>query len=235
MVICLSAVSFKTISDSFQKESEFRVEKQKELQDLGMNELVALGDTKTNIKFKVKDGNTWTYDVNMNSKIIKEPIFIYWSDIEQGKNRIEEIKEYQKKQTFELIVDYDAKIMYVLTSKDTAIEFLKRIKREQRADFSLKKFDFKKIKELEKLDSAWGIWRDGEGRIRREASFGQGLEEDIETFEKVTTIYMDYEYGGQFIQIILTKEGRISTNSKDIEDKDMIILFNEIYDVLKES
>ncbi|TFH46966.1 MAG: hypothetical protein E4G94_01210 [ANME-2 cluster archaeon] len=180
----------------------------------------------TNIKYEFKDVNYRYYSVKTSSEMFKEPINIYWDDIEQI---IEYNRGYSKIKLFKFMVDLDGDFIYIFAPKKTAKHFVKRIVKEKKMLFSNVKFDFSRITELENLNAAWGIWMDSKGAIRKIAEFGKDVTTELseEEYFLITTFYIDYLYKGNVVQLTLNVEGRISTLN-NLNNQDMIFLYNEI-------
>lgn len=184
----------------------------------------------TNIKYDYKDGNYRYYSVKTSSEMIKEPINIYWDDIEQI---TEYTRGYSKIKHFKIMVDFNCDFIYILAPKKTAKHFVNRMKKEKKMLFSNIQFDFSRITELENLNAAWGIWMDSTGALRKIAEFGKDVTTEIseEEYSLITTFYIDYLYKGNVVQLTLNVEGRISTLN-NLNDYDMIFLYNEIKEKL---
>lgn len=180
----------------------------------------------TNIKYEYRDANYRYYSVKTSSKMINEPINIYWDDIEQ----IKEYKRgYSKIKRFKFMVDLKCEYIYIFAPKKITEHFIKRIKKEKNASCSNIQFDFSRIRELENLNAAWGIWMDSNGAIRKIAEFGKDVTMEIsdEEYSLITTFYIDYLYRGKVIQLTLNVEGRLSTLN-NLDYRDMIYLYKEI-------
>lgn len=184
----------------------------------------------TNIKYDFKDVNYRYYSVKTSSEMFKEPINIYWDDIEQV---TEYTKGYSKIKNFKIMVDLNCEFIYVLAPKKTASHFINRMKKEKKMSFSNIQFDFSRITELENLNTAWGIWMDSNGVLKKIAEFGKDITTEIseEEYPLITTFYIDYLYKGNVIQLTLNVEGRVSTLN-NLNDSDMIFLYNEIKEKL---
>lgn len=173
------------------------------------------------------------YSVSMNTDTIKEPIFVYWEEMEQ--KMFKEITSgYQKILKFTFCLKKDNSEIRIFSARPEANLLLRRLRREECLHCKPIKFDFKKITELEDMECAWGIWEDHEGVERKRARFGKGINTIIEVgeFETITTVYMDYTYGGETIQLIVSVDGRVSSHSKSIKESDIITLFDELRAVL---
>ena len=119
----------------------------------------------------------------------------------------------------------------MFSNKKIASLFLSRLKKAEYMDFSKILFDFSRIEELENLDSAWGSWEDSKGIIRRTGKFGKGLNKVIEDYSNITTLFIDYMYKKELVQLILSLEGRIYS-SKDLSNNELMEIFNDVSGVL---
>ena len=203
---------FKASNYSFKEQTTF---------DLHGSEIKDLGLPKTEIQKHFLEAGFRHYSVKMSTETIKEPIYIYDNEY------IEWMRGYQKIENFEFWINDDTLKMYIFAPKQIASTFIRRLKKEQYIMYSDIQFDFSKIGELEKLDSAWGTWEDSVGIVNRTAKFGKGLNTIITDFSKITTFYIDYKYGGKLKQLILSAEGRISSQSS-LTNRDIFIIYNEI-------
>lgn len=167
------------------------------------------------------------YSVKISTDTITEPIYIY----QEGYCEYE--KGYQRIETFTIWISKDKKRVIVFAKKDLAELFLRKLKRSNYLEASSDKFDFSKISELDNMDCAWGVWEDSKGVVKRIAKFGKGLDSEIDDFSVITTFYIDYEYGGNIIQLILSKDGRMYTSNNNLTKLDFEIIYNEIYKILK--
>ena len=208
------------------------LEKQKELGEFEGFENIYIGYPKTTIEKLYTEKDLHYYKVLMSSDTIKEPIYVYWEGLEEPKITT----LYQKVLNFFFAFNKDYSEIYIFSPRDISNLFIRRLRREKYISCNHIKFNFKKISELENMDSAWGVWEDHEGVERKRARFGKGINEiiDEKEYETITTIYMDYKYGAELIQLTLNVEGRISTTSKNISQTDIFVIFEEIREVLCE-
>lgn len=207
------------------------LKKQSELSDFDI-EVSQLGLPRTVIQ-KLFTEKEWTHHkVSMNTDTINEPISVYWEDMEHPE--IREIKRYQKILSFNFCIKTDFSEIRVFSAKEEANLLLRRLHREKFLQCKPIKFDFKKIGELKDMESAWGVWEDHDGVERKRARFGKGINSILEErdYEKITTVYMDYTYGGETVQLIISVDGRVSSNSKSIKETDLTIIYEEIRAVL---
>ncbi len=185
----------------------------------------SLGLPETSVEKIGRSASFTHYKAKMSTETIKEPIYIYQDGY------TEYVKGYQKIETFEFWIMEDFTNLYIFAPKQVADTFIHRLTKERYITCATLHFDFSKIKELQNLDSAWGTWEDSEGVVRRIARFGKGIESEIKNWSKITTLYIDYNYGNKLIQIILGVNGNISTYG-NIRNRDLFTIYDEICKVL---
>lgn len=207
------------------------LKKQTELSDFDF-EVSQLGLPRTVIQNQHTEKEWTYYKVTMNTETINEPIFIYWEDIEHPEVR--EIKHYQRVLNFNFCIKTDHSEIRIFSAREEADLLIRRLRREKYLQCKSIKFDFIKIEELKDMESAWGVWEDHEGVERKRARFGKGINSvlDEHDYEKITTVYMDYNYNGEKVQLVVSVDGRISSNSKSIKELDLAIIYEEIRSVL---
>ena len=229
MTNSLSVYKIDKTCSEFKNDKSFSLDAQKALMEWGEG-ISGYFLPETNIKYDFKDANYRYYSVKTSSEMFKEPINIYWDAIEQV---IEYTKGYSKVRNFKIMVGLNCDYIYILAPKKIAQHFVKRIKKEKKTSFFDIKFDFSRITELENLNSAWGIWMDSNGAIRKIAEFGKDVIPEIseEEYSLITTFYIDYLYERKVVQLTLNVEGRLSTQN-NLNDQDMIYLYHEIGDIL---
>lgn len=210
----------KILKNEIFEASSYSLEKQKTFDNYGSS-IEDLGLPKTEIINHFVEAGFRHYFVKMSTETIKEPIYIYDDEY------IEWVKGYQKIEKFEFWVNEALLKMFVFAPKQIASTFIRRLKKEQYIIYSDIQFDFSKIGELEKLDSAWGTWEDSDGIVQRTAKFGKGINTIITDYSRITTFYIDYKYGGKLKQLILSVEGRISSQSS-LTNRDIFIIYDEI-------
>jgi hypothetical protein len=187
--------------------------------------MVTIGLPKTEITNCFKLGEFINYKAKMSTETIREPIYVYEDGFFECTNG------YQKIKTFDFWINENFTILYIFAPKQVVETFIKRLRKEGCMVCSDLSFDFSKLGELENLDSAWGVWEDSKGTIKRMAKFGKGIESEIEDYGSITTFYIDYDYNGDIVQLILGLDGRISTR-RDLNQKDIFNIYNNISNTL---
>ena len=216
----------------------FSIESQKELTDYAPFQKSFLVKKTEILKSSLFIKNSKCFKVKMFSDPVHKKIKINWENFEEGYKFFD---EFQEEQVFDIVFDDSFNYLYLFANKHTSNQFIKRLRDEEKIIADSVSFDFSLIKGLgDKLISAWGYWETGQGDIRRMAGFGIDVNESIKDFDKVTTLYIDYklfldESNEDFeeIQLTLSKEGRISTQSKYVDQKEILNIFKELYLILK--
>lgn len=210
--------------DVIKEKSSFDLEDQKSLREYGID-ASKLGKSTTKISKKGKitrfdKESHYAFKVSMSSETIRKPIYIYEEGAKTTKDR------YQEIENFEVWIDSNFSRMYVFAKKNVAKSFLNRLKMSNFLSYDKIKFDFRKLGLVDNIDEPWGFWKDSEGKINRVANFGQGLHEVLEKedYEDITSFHVDYAYNSEIVQIIISKNGRISSNSS-INFEDLYRIF----------
>ena len=95
-------------------------------------------------------------------------------------------------------------------------------------------FDLSRIDELPEFDNIWGAWQDSKGRCKKKAYFGIQIhkEEGVE-IKNITSFNAEYEYENNIIDLIISKECRISSRSSIVTKADLYKIYNYLKDNLK--
>ena len=90
-----------------------------------------------------------------------------------------------------------------------------------------------RILELEKLVVAWGMWEDSRGAITKTARFGKDVTTELNAneYQSITTMYIDYMFGNNIVQLILNAEGRIATQN-NLKNSDLLHIYKDISGIL---
>lgn len=215
--------------EKFQKD-EFEIRHQKAITEEENVNGGQLSRPKTEISKTGKENGFIKYVAEMSSTTIEKPIYIFDDGYEEWDEGYQEINH------FEFWIDEDFNRLYVFAPKKVSNTFSKRLNRRDHLDCNSVSFDLSKVSELEDLDSAWGSWEDSEGIVKRKAKFGKDIDDAFEEadYDSITTIYIDYMYGSEPVQLILNHQGRISTQNGDIENKDVFKIFSKAEEILVE-
>ena len=207
----------------FENNSTFSLEKQTSLNEYGVDD--RLGWRKTELSDRIEIGGFVYFNVLISTDLIYAPIYIYDDEYVEWSDGYQQIKK------FKIRMDKNKSKLYIFSNKKTAKTFLNRLKNAEVMEFSNILFDFSRMEELNNLDSAWGIWEDSSGIIRRIGMFGKGINAVIDDYSKITTLFIDYVFNKTVIQLILSLEGRIYART-DLSHDELLRLFNEISEVL---
>ena len=203
----LKVIKYNKIHSFFENEKVFFVGKNRvinEYGDIGCHDYPKSEVTKIS-----QVNNTVTYKADISGHLVKKPIYIHDDDSYTYWD-----KGYQEVETFEFQINFDSNLMYVFAPKNVANTILKKLQNDGFLEYDEVNFDFSKIGELEHKKSAWGIWKNSEGVIKRIAQFGKDIEQTIDDYSDITTMYMDYEYRDRSIQLIMGLDGRLATRNK---------------------
>lgn len=222
----ISVIKLDELDYKFKDCKDFSLDKQKTL-DKYVDGITDYFFPQTNIKYINSDDKFYYYSVSLSTEIVKENIYIYYNELEEYTHG------YQKIKKFDFRICKNFEYMYIFTPKKIADQFIKRLVKEKYIHYSEIHFNFSKVQELDKLNVAWGVWKNSKGIIKRIAEFGKGITFEIEDYSEITTFYIDYNYRGNIVQLILSLECRISTQN-NLKNSDMIILYNEIKNTLLE-
>lgn len=205
----------------FESNDEFRIEAQSDLHDVEDYEMPELSqNTRTIVEKKNENSDFYFFEVDMSSKTKDNPIYVHRDGIEKWDNG------YQRIDEFSVWLRKDPKEMFIFAPKAESKRFIKRLRKFRDAEVTTVNYDFSRIEELENLENAWGLWRDTQGIIQRVGEFGDGIEDEIDDPSKITTLYIDYEYGDS-VQLVLSEGGSISTKQNITKD-DLFSIFEEL-------
>lgn len=214
-------------ADLIEEKSSFQLGNQSTLREYGIDSS-KLGKSTTTIS---KNETITRFDresfhefgVKMSSETIRKPIYIYEEGAKTTKNKYQEIDR------FKFWLDSNYNRIFVFAPKATAKSFLNRLKMSNFLKFTKVEFDFHNLGIVDNIEEPWGFWKDSEGKINRVANFGQGLHEVLEEedYEDITSFHVDYNYDSEIIQVIISRDGRLSSNSK-ITSEDLYLIFEDI-------
>lgn len=180
----------------------------------------------TVIKQKKRDEFFRYYSVNSSSNLVDESIYVYSDHLE---NFVEYGKGYSNISKFEILIDTNYDNLYIFAPKKVAEKFSRQIIKEKRASCTNISFNFSRILELEKLVVAWGMWEDSRGAITKTARFGKDVTTELNAneYKSITTMYIDYMFGTNPVQLILNAEGRIATQN-NLKNSDLLNIYKDI-------
>jgi hypothetical protein len=220
----LTVLKIDKLREVFKKEKNFTLKENSNLDDydLGYPEL---GFPITDIKFVEKDPNYYHFDVKFFTDTKDKTIYVYGEGLEDYYHKYQEIEFFK----FRLNTDFTK--IYIFVSRKIAEPFQKRLEKMKYLDGTNIIFDFSRLEELPNFVSGYGLWKNSQGIVKKAGEFGHGIESTINDFSVITTFYIDYMYNDRQVQLILNKEGRISTNT-NLESEDLLNLYNEIENTL---
>ncbi len=203
-----------------------------------VSELGSATSTMKPVSYNEKE-NIVSYDVLHYSDTINKPIRVYIEDIEDATFEDSEehifkaydrpVNAYQKIYKFKVDVDLTKNKIYVFTKKETANAFIRRFKDSKIIDYESIYFDLTKTNELDNIINVVGAWQNSEGRCKKKAYFGMHIDklEEIEKDkEKVTSYYVEYEHNNSIVDLFISRDGRISTQSNELTNVDLINIFH---------
>lgn len=213
--------------DVIEENSSFQLGDQKSLREYGID-ASKLGQSTTKISQEEKitrfDGEShYAFEVSMSTETIRKPIYIYEEGAKTTKDKYQEIEK------FDFWIDSTYNRIYIFAPKKVAKKFLHRLKVSNFMAYNKIEFDFQNLGLVDNIEEPWGFWKDSDGKINRVANFGQGLDEVLESedYEDITSFHVDYDYNSEIIQVIISKNGRLSSNSK-INFEDLYLIFREV-------
>jgi hypothetical protein len=221
----LKVVEFDFIHSFFKNKDYFFIGRDKainEYGDIGCNDYPKSIVTKTGVS-----GSNVTFNATISGNLLKNPIYIFDHESCQYWD-----KGYQEVENFNFEINFELKLMYIFAPKKIANSFLNKLNSDGFITYTVVNFDFSKISDLVNKKSAWGIWKNSEGIIKRIAEFGKDIEKAIDDYSNITTLYMDYYYHDRGIQIIMGLDSRLATPNKVTKDE-LIGIYNEISVVLR--
>lgn len=215
--------------DKFEDSEKFKVEKQTSVKN-HMKGSETLETTKTFVEKigeqSIEDKTFSIYNIEMSSSKKEEPIYIYEEDLKKWE------RGYQEIENFKVWIDNQYSRLCIFAPRRTSTTFKARLKKAERMECDYLEFNFSKITELEHLDSEWGVWEDSRGIIRRKAKFGKDIDRALESYDDITTFYLDYKYNSQIIHLILSKRACVSSKENKVDNIDLYRIYQEIKDTL---
>lgn len=216
----LTVLKIDSLKEIFKKEKSFTLKENSNLDDHGLG-YPKIGFPLTEIKYIKKDFNYYFFEVKFSTDTKNKPIYIYGEGLE------EYYKGYQEIEFFKFRLNDSFTKIYIFASKRLAEPFQKRLEKMKCLKGANITFNFSKLKELPNFVSGYGLWKNSQGIVKKAGEFGHGIETTIDDFSVITTFYIDYMYNGRQVQLILNRDGRVSTNN-NLESEDLLTLFNEI-------
>jgi len=240
MAISLSVFRVFNINENIFQRDIFTSSYQANMGDFKIVDKV--GGSKSVMKFINYDeaNDKFSFNVIHYSDTIHNPVRIFLDEMydtvgkeEQPGTQIIE-GGYQEVYTFDMIVDFNTSEIFLFTKKNVAHSFMNRLKKSKYFDYEKIYFDLSRIDELPEFDNIWGAWQDSKGRCKKKAYFGIQIhkEEGVE-IKNITSFNAEYEYENNIIDLIISKECRISSRSSIVTKADLYKIYNYLKDNLK--
>lgn len=208
------------------------IPQQQTLADSGLFD--EIGTPKSILK-KIKETNeVISFKVTHHSETQKKPVRIFWETLEENsplgsKGTKEVTGGYQEIYEFPFIINLTEMEGYIFAKKDIANSFQKRLRKEGIMDLKNLKIDLAKLDDLPETNNIWGIWEDGIGRCKKKALFGVEVnKENQHDKEKATAYNLEYDFGDETIDLVISSTGGISSRSKQITEDDLLTIYNKL-------
>ncbi|WEL19047.1 hypothetical protein [Candidatus Nanohalococcus occultus] len=223
----LTILEIEELENSLRDTDRVRLNRQSDLSAFKKLEKTRIGNPRTFMSFLGEKRDNKVFNVKLTTETKKDSIYV-----NDGRPRVID-SGYQKIKEFRCWISNNQTELYVFAPKQLAKTFVKRLEKENWTSTSEVHFEFEKITELENLISARGMWEDSEGAVRKVAKFGEDIDQEIskEKFTATTTLYIDYRYRSLTTQIVLSEDGRISTN-EDLSNQELYEIYEEVSSTL---
>jgi hypothetical protein len=147
------------------------------------------------------------------------------------------VNRYQEQLKFKMKINFDQDEMYIFSKSVFADELKKRMLFNEliQEDKELK-FNLLEIENHPRVSNVWGIWEKPGGQYSTQAFFGKDISTQDEEISQnnVTAINFNYDYGGRLIALVVNKDRKISSLSKGISNSELIEIYLDLQDSLKE-
>lgn len=147
---------------------------------------------------------------------------------------VETTNGYQLIFRFEIGIDPTKKMLYIFSDKSQANLLLKRLKINKILEVRHCYLNLTNISKISNIKDEWGMWLDSRGQILKKAYFGTNLHKIKEdTAEKIISYDVSYTIKDEdekdsTISLIISHEGRISSNSTYAKNDVLFKIFNNI-------
>lgn len=185
------------------------------------------------------------YSITHYSNIINHPIRAFIDiekrfsnfiegEIKKDAPKIQEINSgYQEIYLFRVLLDFKNKECFVFTKKSIASSFMERAKKAGFFNYEDIKFDLAKIKEIPEVSNVWGAWENSIGKCKRKAYFGTAINElDEVDKSQITSYNINYEHENATVDLCITNDARISSNSTIIQEFQLRQIYSSVKDTL---
>ncbi len=234
----LSVYTIKSNLEKFTKSNEITltssIPKQKDMGSFGagnkMPQAISI------IKFDNESGGFRKYSVHQESNTIMEVIKVFkWDYLESGEERPDEEnsiitdKGYQRVIDFPILIDIKNKLLYIFTKKEDAKLLAYRLNKNDSLMVEPEGIDLSKINLVSQITDEWGAWLDDTGEKLKKAYFGTKIKKVTEGQEDfVTTYIVTYEYSDINFDLIISRDGTISSNNKAMTNQALKKIFDNI-------
>jgi len=239
MSVSLSVYKILNINEDIFKREKFTSSYQANMGDFKIADKV--GSSKSILELNNYDevNDKITFNVIHYSDTIHNPVRIFLDEMHEltGKeeqHRTEVIEGgYQEVYTFDVDIDFRTSEIFIFTKNKVARSFINRLKKSKYFDYENIYFDLSRIDEVPDFDNIWGAWQDSKGRCKKKAYFGIQIHKDegVE-IKNITSFNAEYEYENNIIDLIISKECRISSRSSIVTKTDLYRIYNNLKDNL---
>ena len=239
MSVSLSVYKILNINEDIFKREKFTSSYQANMGDFKIADKV--GSSKSILELNNYDevNDKITFNVIHYSDTIHNPVRIFLDEMHEltGKeeqHRTEVIEGgYQEVYTFDVDIDFRTSEIFIFTKNKVARSFINRLKKSKYFDYENIYFDLSRIDEVPDFDNIWGAWQDSKGRYKKKAYFGIQIHKDegVE-IKNITSFNAEYEYENNIIDLIISKECRISSRSSIVTKTDLYRIYNNLKDNL---
>ncbi len=192
------------------------------------------------IKFIEEKSGYIKYKIKHESNTIFDEIKVYKWDVFEDTGAYESSehitnKGYQIIREFNVLVNQKAKLVYVFSKKDDAKIFMMRLKNNLDIDYEPVELDLSKIDEIPEIIDEYGAWVNDSGNVMKHGHFGHKVKKYMEGNEhNVTSYNVVYDYGDEInIYLVISKEGRISSQSKFVKEAVLLKIFGHLKEKLE--
>jgi hypothetical protein len=208
------------------------VPSQQSMVDIGLFDEIA---TPKSTLRKIKDtDNLMSFKVTHHSETQKRPVRIFWENLQENtslglKGTTEVTGGFQEIYEFHIIVDLQEMEAYIFSKKDIANSFQKRLRKEGILNLKNVKINLSKLEDIPEASNIWGIWEDGVGRCKKQALFGVEVNKENQHNKlKATSYNLEYDFGEEEIDLIITSTGGLSSRSKQITEDDLLTIYKKL-------
>lgn len=214
---------------------------QKVLMEFGIGDKIE--QPTTILKFVEEKEGIRKYDVHHESNTMFDTIKVYkWDLLAEGETIQDEYgtsiitkRGYQVIKDFVIWVDTSKKLIYCFTSKYDAHLFFRRLNKNKVVDAEFHELDLSKINLVSEIIDEWGVWLDDLAEAVKKGLFGTKVSKlTYGKEEYITTYNVTYEHNDMQVDLYISKEGRLSCQSKSVTNKALRKIFDNIVKKIEE-